>query len=123
MFKRDYFLINSGDGMKLNYTTKNNRLIVQIEAGEVKEAFKQLSEIQEVFDEPFCGSCNSANIKYQVRNVDGNEFYEIKCLDCLSRLSFGQHKKGGTLFPKRKNEDGSFDVKNKGWVKWNGENN
>ena len=32
-------------------------------------------------------------------------------------LSFGQHKKGDTLFPKRKDEKGNW-LENGGWHKW-----
>ena len=51
-----------------------------------------------------------------MRTVEGNDYFELKCTDCGAVLSFGQHKKGGTLFPKRKDESGW--LKNKGWHKW-----
>jgi hypothetical protein len=40
-------------------------------------------------------------------------------MDCGAVLSYGQHKKGDTLFPKRKGEDGSW-LENNGWYKWEG---
>ena len=104
--------------MKINYTTKNNRLNVEIESESAKDAFKKLAEFQEVFAESQCGQCKSEDIQFIVRTVDGNDYYELKCRSCAAKLAFGQHKSGGTLFPKRKLPDGSYDSKNKGWHQW-----
>ena len=106
--------------MKMTYTTKNNRLQIAIDAGNVKEAFKQLAELQEIFDETKCENCGKDNIYFRVRTVDGNDYYEMACKDCNAKLAFGQHKVGNGLFPKRKKEDGSYDFEKKGWNKWNG---
>ena len=38
-------------------------------------------------------------------------------MDCGATLAFGQHKKGGTLLPKRKDENGNW-LENGGWHKW-----
>ena len=38
-------------------------------------------------------------------------------MDCGAVLGFGQHKKGGTLFPKRKDADGNW-LENRGWYKY-----
>jgi len=99
--------------MKLSYTTKNTRLLIQLEGNDVKESFKQLAEAQEIFDEPCCALCKSQDIKYVVRTIENNDFYELKCCSCNAKLSFGQHKNGGTLFPKRKDH---FETK--GWHRW-----
>jgi hypothetical protein len=40
-----------------------------------------------------CGVCGSENIKFVVRVVDDNEYYELRCMDCGAILSFGQHIK------------------------------
>ncbi len=104
--------------MKVTYETKNARLAVEIESDKVKDVFKQLAEFQEIFDEEKCGSCKSENIKFQVRNVEGNDFFEMKCDDCGAKLAFGQYKTGGGLFPKRKKEDGTYDRVTRGWRKW-----
>ena len=104
--------------MKISYTTKNNRLQCEIDAESVKEVFKKLAEFQEIFDEDKCGSCGSEDISFQVRTVEGNDFYELKCNKCFSKLAYGQHRMGNSLFPKRKLADGSFDKENKGWHKW-----
>ncbi|PIN73261.1 hypothetical protein COV20_03455 [Candidatus Woesearchaeota archaeon CG10_big_fil_rev_8_21_14_0_10_45_16] len=106
--------------MKLTYTTKNQRLQVEIDSDSVKETFKKLAEFQEVFDESCCQLCHNEDLQFVVRTVDGNDYYELKCRKCFAKLAFGQHKTGGSLFPKRKNDDGSFDKEGKGWHKWNG---
>ncbi len=103
--------------MKINYQTKN-RLNVELEADSTKEVFKQLAEFQEVFDEANCGLCDNDDLQFVVRTIDGNDFYELKCKNCSGKLVYGQHKSGGSLFPKRKLADGSYDKENHGWHKW-----
>jgi hypothetical protein len=103
--------------MKLTYTTKNGRVKVELEGESQKDIFEAISKFQEVFDETNCGKCQSENLRFVVRNVDDNLYYELRCLDCGARLSFGVHKKGGGLFPKRK--DGDKWLPDGGWVKWN----
>ena len=39
-------------------------------------------------------------------------------MDCGARLAFGVMKKGGGLFPKRKDADGNW-FPDRGWVKYN----
>jgi DNA-directed RNA polymerase subunit RPC12/RpoP len=102
--------------MKLNYKLGN--LTVEFECDTVKEVFGQLSTFQEVFGETQCGKCGSENLRFVVRENDGNEYYEIRCNECGARLSFGVMKKGGGLFPKRKDADGNW-LPDKGWQKWN----
>ncbi len=108
--------------MKINYTTKNQRLQAEIESESVKETFKKLAEFQEVFDESSCGVCQNEDLQFVVRTVDGNDYYELKCKSCFAKLAFGQHKSGGSLFPKRKNADGTYS-QSKGWHKWNKQEN
>jgi hypothetical protein len=103
--------------MKLTYKI-NNKLSFEIEGEGQKEIFKELSAIQEIFSEESCGLCKSTNLRYVVRNVDGNDYYEIRCIDCGAILAFGQHKKGGTLFPRRKDDEGKW-LPNRGWHKYN----
>jgi hypothetical protein len=102
--------------MKVKYTV-NNKLEFELEGTGQKEVFKELALIQEIFGEESCGLCKSTNFKFVVRNVDGNDYYELRCNDCGGILSFGQHKKGGTLFPKRKDDEGNY-LPTKGWHKW-----
>ena len=39
-------------------------------------------------------------------------------MDCGAKLAFGANKKGGGLFPKRKDADGNW-LPDGGWQKWN----
>tara|TARA_R100000808_G_scaffold63_1_gene511 strand:- start:8332 stop:8682 length:351 start_codon:yes stop_codon:yes gene_type:complete len=103
--------------MKINYTSRSGRVSVELEAETQKDAFEQLSDFQEIFDEIACGKCASENLRFVVRNVDDNQFYEIRCSDCGARLEFGSMKKGGKLFPRRKDKDGNW-LPDRGWVKW-----
>lgn len=102
--------------MKARYKA-NDKLEFELEGAGQKELFKELATIQEIFGEEKCGHCGKPNIRYLVRNVEDNNYYELKCQDCGAVLSFGQHKKGGTLFPKRKDDEGNY-IPNKGWYKW-----
>lgn len=102
--------------MKLNYKV-SNKLSFELEGEGQKEIFKELSAIQEIFGEESCGLCKSHNLRYVVRNVDDNDYYELRCADCGAILAFGQHKKGGTLFPRRKDDNGKW-LPNRGWHKY-----
>lgn len=104
--------------MKLKFKP-NDKLEFELEGTGQKEIFKELAMVQEIFSEKKCGVCGSENIKFVVRVVDDNEYYELRCMDCGAVLSYGQHKKGGTLFPKRKDGDGKY-LPNNGWYKWTG---
>lgn len=102
--------------MKVKYKV-GDKLEFELEGSGQKEIFKELALIQEIFAEEKCGLCNHTNLRFVVRNVDGNDYYELRCSDCGAVLAFGQHKKGGTLFPKRKDDEGNY-LPNKGWHKW-----
>ena len=104
--------------MKVTYQTKNGKLSVELEGDAQRDIFAEIAKFQEVFEEDTCGKCGSTNIKFVVRNVDENLNYELRCADCGARLSFGSMKKGGGLFPKRKDSEGNW-LPDRGWVKWN----
>lgn len=106
--------------MKITYSTPNNRITVEVEAESQREAFSELANFQEVFDNTECGKCGSDNVVFCTRTVDDNLYYELRCRDCGAKLSFGVMKKGGRLFPKRKDKDGKW-LPDNGWVKWNAE--
>jgi len=95
----------------------SEKLTFELDCNDQKDTFLQLSNLQEIFSEDTCGACGSKEVRFVVRTVDGNSFYEIMCQKCRSKLSFGSHRLGGTLFPHRKNEDGSW-IDNKGWVRY-----
>jgi DNA-directed RNA polymerase subunit RPC12/RpoP len=104
--------------MKLTYTTKNGRINVEIEGESHRELFAQINKFQEVFEEDICGKCGHDHVKFIVRTVDDNQYYELRCANCGAKLSFGANKVGGGLFPKRKSPDGDW-LPDSGWVKWN----
>ncbi len=96
------------------------QLAFEVQAEDVKTIFREIAQIQEVFDaERSCGVCNGTDIRFLARKVDDYDFYELACQSssCRARFAFGQAKKGGALFPKRKDEDGSY-LPNRGWAKW-----
>ncbi len=104
--------------MKLNYNSEDGRMHVELAGESIKDIFERLSEFQEVFEcDTACGCCNSASIRFLARTVDEYKFYELSCRACSARLSFGQQKKGGGLFPKRKDEDGNWML-HRGWAKF-----
>jgi hypothetical protein len=103
--------------MKVTFNANN----VTLEAvGDThKDLFEQLASLQEVFENTVCGICHIDNVRFIVRTVEDNNFYEMHCqnINCRARLAFGQHKKGGSLFPKRKDDTGQR-LANNGWTKW-----
>lgn len=113
--------------MKVNYKSKNGRLVVELEAESQKGLWAQLAAFQETFEESVCGKCGSDDLKYVVRKTtDGKkeyDYHELRCNKCGAKLAFGVlNDDSGRLFPKRKDEEGK--VRGKwGWVKWNPETN
>lgn len=104
--------------MKVRYTSSDGRLSVEVESETQKGVFDELASFQEVFENTICGQCESNNVRFVVRRVDDNSFYEIHCQNCRHRFVFGQHKgKAGTLFPRRKDENGNY-LPSGGWTKW-----
>ena len=104
--------------MEAQYKTTNGRLLIKVDAETPKELFKRIAGVQEVFEaEHECGCCHSKDIQFRVRTVEENDFYELKCCDCGARFQYGQNKKGGGLFPKRRDEAGAF-LQNNGWAKY-----
>jgi hypothetical protein len=102
----------------MEVTKKIGSLTITFEGETQKDIVKQLSSLEEVFGESVCGKCGSENLRWVVRENDGNEYYELRCLDCGAKLAFGVNKKGGGLFPKRKDGEGNW-LPDKGWTKWN----
>lgn len=94
------------------------KAIVEAEGESVKKVFEQIARLAEVFVHASkCGACQSENVTPQVRENSGYTFYEITCLDCRARLTFGQTKEGHALFPQRKDKAGNW-LDNNGWVKF-----
>jgi len=102
--------------MKVNYNL--SKLSVEFDGETVRDVWKQIAVFQEVFGESACGKCGSENLRFVVRENEGNEYYELRCIDCNAKLQFGANKQGGGLFPRRKDADGNW-IDNSGWQKWN----
>ena len=76
--------------MKVKYKV-GDKLEFELEGAGQKEIFKELATIQEIFAEEKCGLCDSTNLRFVVRNVDGNDYYKLRCNECGAILAFGQH--------------------------------
>ena len=105
--------------MKIVYRV-NDSMTCEFEGSSQTEIFKSLADFSEVFSMDTCGKCQKKNVQYTVRTVDDNSYHELRCRSCGARFSFGEHKKGETLFPKRKDANGNW-LPNMGWTKWNKE--
>lgn len=107
--------------MSFTITTKTG---VQVTGETMKDVFAQLAELEEVFGITHCGKCSGSDVQYTVRTVDDNDYYELRCknISCRARLAFGVNKKGGGLFPKRKDGDGKW-LPDGGWMKWDKDKN
>jgi hypothetical protein len=115
--------------MELLYKTADGRYEVKFEGKTQTDLIEQLASFQEVFENSVAtyNGVESTSVRWQVREVDGNKFYEQVCTDNDpkirgARLSYGCHKKGGGVFAKRKNEDGTYN-KNNGWKRFNKQTN
>lgn len=104
--------------MKAHYRTASGHLTFEVEGGSPKDLFENIANLQSVFEaEERCGLCDSPAIRFRVREAAGNKYYELFCVDCRARFSFGQHRQGGGLFPKRRDEAGNL-LPSRGWARW-----
>lgn len=101
--------------MKVQYKVGN--AVLEVEGKDVKDVFTQLNSAVEVFGNSTCGACRSSSVVPMVREHQGNTYFEMKCTQCGSALSFGQRKADGQLYPKRKDKEGEYLEAN-GWVKF-----
>ncbi len=105
--------------MKAHYNTADGRIGFEVAGDNVKDIFREIALVQEIFEsEAACGCCKGTTIRFLYRVVDDYTFYELACqnIQCRARFSFGQHKKGGTLFPKYK--EGDDWLPNRGWSRY-----
>jgi hypothetical protein len=96
-------------------------VVITIECQGVKEAIKSLSDYAEVFGETTCGMCKSEHVVPSHRFTKGYDFYEMVCISCGAKLSFGQTKEGDRLFPKRSDRDGN-EIGTNGWHQYQPQN-
>jgi ribosomal protein L40E len=129
--------------MKVNYTTKNGRLVFEFEADNQVGVWKQLASLQEVFEEEKCQKCGGTELRFSVRKstyeddkgkIKDCEYHELRCRKCGAKLAYGVLDDNSyNLFPKRKDKEGNWrgvktDTQGNtkptyGWVKWNPETN
>lgn len=111
--------------MIIKYLTANRRITVELEVDSARNAWRELSQFQEVFEETKCGKCGCEDLRFTIRKASkGNkeyEYHELRCTKCRAKLAYGILEDGQGLFPKRKDENGYKP--NNGWVKWNPETN
>lgn len=100
--------------LKVDYTSANGRIRFGFEVETGKAAFEAVATLQELFEEPKCGDCGSESIRFSVRNIDGNKYFNMLCDSCGAQLDFGQNKDGKGLFLKRLDKDKNPLGKN-GW--------
>ena len=108
--------------MKVQVKVSPNVIIIA-EGEKQTDVFKELASMQEIFGNT-CGRCQGTDTQFVVRTVEENDYFEVRCrnLKCKAVLSFGQTKKGGSLFPhKTKNdEDGKKSyLPYGGWLVYN----
>lgn len=107
--------------MKASYRTQDGRMTFEVSGDTPKQIWEQVAAVQELFEaDSECGLCHSKEgkgLRFVAREYDDNKYYELRCLQCFARLSFGQHKKGGGLFAKRKDKDGNR-LEHRGWEKY-----
>lgn len=109
--------------MSFTITKTVGSVTIGVEADKMTDAFKDLSSLEEVFGISCCGKCGCEDLTHVVRkDTEENEYYELRCTnrDCRAKLSFGVHKKGGGIFPKRKDKDDKW-LPDGGWMKWDAE--
>lgn len=111
--------------MEITYKV-NEKLSCQFESDTFADLFENLASIQEVLGNEKCGCCQGSDLKFVVREVEGNKYYEIRCNNakCRAVLSFGQKKvPKGYVYPRRKkvdkdNKEAKEYLPNNGWVKY-----
>lgn len=106
--------------MEAHYRAFNGKLVIKVEGTTIKDLFEQIGPIAEVLDgDDACGKCGSLHIYPRARDAQGFTYYELVCSECGAKLSFGQHKEGGSLWAKRVEKDGT-ELPNRGWIKYLG---
>lgn len=93
----------------------NSKLVVELNVENQQDLFESIYRTQEIFSIDKCGKCGSTDIKYIVRTIDDNKFFELQCPKCKAKLTFGCAKRGGGLFPHKKDQNNNW-LPNNGWT-------
>lgn len=101
--------------MEAHYRAFQGRLVIKVEGESIQDLFEKIGPVAEALDgDQCCGKCQSPQIYPRARKAQEFTYYEIVCSECGAKLSFGQHKKGGTMWPKREDDNGN-KLDNRGW--------
>lgn len=113
--------------MQVSYKSADGRFGIVVEARDQQTAFKEIADFQEIFEgAPVVidgVAVPSENIRFRVRTVDKNDFYEKVYVGSNPdlwgyKLELGcSLENKGALFPKRKDKEGNYR-KNDGWYKF-----
>lgn len=81
-----------------------DRITVTIEANDDKEAFRKLGSAHEVYNIRMCGmqGCGGTDLRFNLRENEGNQFPEVVCMKCYARLAYGQKKGTTEIYPRRR---------------------
>lgn len=110
--------------MKVTYIVKNKNLKFEFEAENHQAVWKELSQIQELYDDMTCKKFDmeTDNVRFVVRHdAEENDYFELRAMEpgklygC--RKKFGVTKKEKALFPKLKDENNEY-YPDGGWRKW-----
>ncbi len=101
--------------MKIRYSPSPD-LSFEVDAGTMKEAFKAIFDLSEVFGERKCGCCGSDDVRFFVReDKEGHHYYKMACKACPATFDYGQFKEGGGLFAKKWDKENRRPYDNGGW--------
>lgn len=79
-----------------------SKVNVTVEAANDKELIEQTSFWEEVAGRAKrCDACDAPEIRLSHRNVNGNDFYALRCTKCGAELKIGQRKAGGFFIKDR----------------------
>lgn len=117
--------------MEVKYRSACGRYEVMFDEKDQQGLFSKLAAFQEVFEDDTNVVIEgvevpASDLKFRVRTVDGNEFYEKVYAGSNPKLfgykfEYGSQKENkGSLFPRRRDKDGNY-YKNGGWHKWEGQ--
>ena len=123
--------------MEVKYKSANGMFEVAFDAKNQQELFEELASFQEVFElsQKFkIGNkeVNITDIKFRVRTVDGNQFYEMvyqggdKDLWGYRKAFGSSQQKKGALFPKwqvKEEDKNNYENGGGGWFKYKGNGN
>ena len=117
--------------MKARYSV--GEFDIEIEAPDLQTLIKEVTNLRNAIAYEICGKCKDPNTIVNWRNVDSNDFFELKCTNrsCGAVLQLGTHKEDKTLYKKKmktnsrgkaeKDGDKAVYLPDNGWLKYDKE--